>query len=223
MSRKIKISKDKLHDLCIEVAHEYIEESHDSNAMFRASISATVLNRLENKLSKYMEDNKMKTVAKFKRVSYEQFIKDSALNDCAIAQSIYTDIRIPVRSTKGSAGYDFFAPREIVIQPHSEILIPTGIKCKIRKGYVLNLYPRSGLGFKYGLRLLNTVGIIDSDYYNNADNEGHIKVKMYNPTDRVVIVEENTAFVQGIFTKFYLAEEEEVTEERKGGFGSTTK
>ena len=94
----------------------------------------------------------------------------------------------------------------------------------MKSGYVLSLYPRSGLGFKYRLQLNNTVGIIDSDYYY-SDNEGHIFAKITNDTneDKIVIIKEGEAFMQGIFTEYFLAEESEVIKERNGGFGSTSK
>ena len=128
---------------------------------------------------------------------------------------------MPSRATKGSAGYDFFAVSDFTVNPGEERLVRIGIRCKIDEGYVLCIYPRSGLGFKYGVRLMNTVGIIDSDYYN-ADNEGHIAVKLYNPSDKPLCINKGEAFAQGIFTEFYLAEEEHVSTLRKGGFGSTS-
>lgn len=132
------------------------------------------------------------------------------------------DIIIPKRATKGSAGYDFYLPYNISIKAKESVTVDTGIRCKIKDGYVLSLYPRSSLGFKYGLQLRNTVGIIDSDYYN-ADNYGHIKAKLINTSNEDITLEKGKAFMQGIFTKYYLAEEEEIEEERKGGFGSTNK
>ena len=132
------------------------------------------------------------------------------------------DIIIPKRATKGSAGYDFYLPYDISIKAKESVTVDTGIRCKIEDGYVLSLYPRSSLGFKYGLQLRNTVGVIDSDYYN-ADNYGHIKAKLINTGNEDITLEKGKAFMQGIFTKYYLAEEDEIKEERKGGFGSTNK
>ena len=178
------------------------------------------------KREKYKEEYKylkgkldMKTVAKFEKVSREQWEKD---NKNVALFDVYDDIKLPKRATKGSAGYDFFSPITFELQPHSEILFKTGIRCRIDNGYVLKIYPRSGLGFKYGLRLANTVGIIDSDYYN-AKNEGHIACKLYNPSDKPILIEAGDAFAQGVFVEYFLAEEDEVTTERVGGFGSTTK
>lgn len=167
----------------------------------------------------------MKTVAKFEKVSYEQFKKDlldyGEYSDSELKQ-IYDSIKLPSRATKYSAGYDFYVPIDIELPPHNITLlpIPTGIRCKMDEDIVLMLYPRSGLGFKYGMALLNTVGVIDSDYYN-ATNEGHIKLKISNPSDKVLTLKAGSAIMQGIFTPYYLAEESAPTTERTGGFGST--
>lgn len=173
----------------------------------------------------------MKCVARFEKVSKEQYKKDFevsphmvhsdnpdlALNWC------YEHLSLPVRKTKGSAGYDFTIPCDLVILPHSEAFIKTGIKCYIEEGYVLELYPRSSLGFKYRMSLDNTVGIIDSDYFNNKKNEGHIMLKVYNPSDKIIEIRAGEAYAQGIFKEFFTAEEDEVTAERVGGIGSTNK
>ena len=164
----------------------------------------------------------MKRIARFEIISYKQWEKDlEGMLQSNHSAVYYGDLQIPVRKTKGSAGYDFIAPFDLIIQPHSDILIKTGIKCQIEEGYVLELYPRSSLGFKHRLALNNTVGIIDSDYYNNVNNEGHIMCKMYNPTNNIITIHKGEAFAQGIFKQFFLADEEEVTTERVGGIGST--
>lgn len=160
----------------------------------------------------------MKKVAKFEKISLSQF------NDCLpmFENFNYTSIKLPFRATLGSAGYDFFLPYDIIIKPKQNILIPTGVRCKIKDGYVLQLYPRSGLGFKYGLQLINTVGIIDSDYYYAA-NEGHIMAKLVNTGDKEIYLEEGTAFMQGIFTEFFVTEDDFTEGVRVGGFGSTSR
>lgn len=154
-------------------------------------------------------------VAEYSKVSAEQFN-----NDLNSLDGDYNDVKLPVRATKGSAGYDFYSPINICLKPGESVKIPTGIRCKIDDGYVLQIYPRSSLGFKYQMCLLNTVGIIDADYYN-ADNEGHIIVGIINRGEKDLIINKGDRFVQGIFYKFYLAEEEENNIERHGGFGST--
>lgn len=193
------------------------------------------------------------SIAKFEKVSYEEFKKDFINSSCMefikhtggnknpiytqdicyseaeleeLIKGIYSKIKLPKRATKGSAGYDFFSPVNFKLNTGCSILIPTGIRCKMESSWVLNLYPRSGLGFKYRLQLNNTVGIIDSDYYN-AKNEGHIMAKLTNDSNdlnyKELKLNQGDAFMQGLFTQYGLAEEEEVTEERIGGFGSTSK
>ena len=158
-------------------------------------------------------------IARFEKVSKNRFLED--LSALGISDAIdHEEIVLPQRATSGSAGYDFYSPVEVLLKPGESCRIPIGIRCRIDEGYVLQLYPRSSLGFKYRMRLLNTVGIIDSDYYN-ADNEGHIIVGIVNEGDKELLIHKNDRFVQGIFYHYYLAEEEENSRERHGGFGST--
>lgn len=135
---------------------------------------------------------------------------------------IYDNIKLPKRATAQSAGYDFFSPMSFVLEPNDSIKIPTGIRCEMYDGWVLMEFPRSGLGFKYGIRMANTVSIIDGDYFD-SDNEGHIFIKITNSTldDKTINLKRGDAFAQGIFTKYYLANEEKITTKRNGGFGST--
>ena len=159
-------------------------------------------------------------IAEFEKVSKKQFDED-LLNILSIEdESIYDEINIPKRATSGSAGYDFYSPISFTLKPGETIKVPSGIRCKIDDGYVLQIYPRSSLGFKYQLGLLNTVGIIDSDYYN-ADNEGHIIIGLVNRGNKDIVIEKGDRFVQGIFVKYYLAKEEDISDKRHGGFGST--
>ncbi|RHM61303.1 dUTP diphosphatase [Coprobacillus sp. AF33-1AC] len=170
----------------------------------------------------------MKKIAKFYKVSKEQFLNDFKDSfpqyDENTILNIYESISLPKRATKGSAGYDFYTPIDIELKPGETIKIPTGIRVYIDSSWVLGLYPRSGLGFKYRLQLNNTVGIIDSDYYN-SDNEGHIFVKLTNDSneDKTVTVKAGQGIVQGIFFEYGIVEDDDVTDERNGGFGSTTK
>lgn len=170
----------------------------------------------------------MNKVAKFEKVSISQFIKDfkDTFNNFSDGEiiNIYNEIKLPKRATKGSAGYDFFSPISFTLKPNESIKIPTGIRVKIEEGWFLANFPRSGLGFKYRLQLNNTVGIIDSDYYN-ALNEGHIFSKITNATNegKTIEVLKGQGFVQGIFIPFGITIDDEANEERIGGFGSTTK
>ena len=128
---------------------------------------------------------------------------------------------LPQRATKGSAGYDFFTSHDYKILPGSEILIKTGIKCQIDDGWMLQIYPRSSMGFKYNVRLANTVGIIDSDYYNNPTNEGEICIKLYNPCKYLIDLRKGSKFAQGIFVRYGLTDDDDADGERIGGMGST--
>ena len=174
-----------------------------------------------------------KGIAKFYKVSYEQFRKDFIdtfnMNE-KMAQSceediqrIYNNIKLPRRATKGSAGYDFYAPFPIVLDPYKTVKIPTGIRVEINEDWVLKCYPRSGLGFKYRLQLNNTVGIIDADYFY-SDNEGHIFAKITNDSneEKTVNVEAGNGFMQGIFVEYGVTIDDDADGIRNGGFGSTT-
>lgn len=134
-------------------------------------------------------------------------------------------IPIPKRATKASAGYDFFALKDILIPPETIMLIPTYLKCKLGKNNVLLLMPRSSLGFKYNCTLANTVGVIDSDYYGNYKNDGHILVKLVNNSKDYISIRKGEAFCQGIIINFLTTsnDEKDEKEERGGGIGSTNK
>lgn len=186
-------------------------------------------------------------IAKFEKVSYEQFEKDyiSAVlfhaaqfhqetikddeyksqlsTDPVDIHRIYDNIKIPERGTSQSAGYDFFAPFNFRFPADGRsILIPTGIRCKIDDGWMLAAFPRSGLGFKYRVALDNTVGIIDADYYN-AKNEGHIMLKLHTDTMADVDIDEGQGIAQGIFIPYGITFDDAANKERIGGIGSTDK
>lgn len=174
----------------------------------------------------------MRRIAKFHKVSKEQFEKDwldtfGNAGENAEAQdvsAIYEAVKLPKRATKGSAGYDFYAPVSFTIKPGETVKIPTGIRVEMEVEWVLKCYPRSGLGFKYRLQLNNTVGIIDSDYFY-SDNEGHIFAKVTNDTneDKTVEIPAGTGFMQGIFVEYGITVDDDVEDVRNGGLGSTTK
>lgn len=165
----------------------------------------------------------MKRVAKFEKVSFEQFKKGFDNKDESTIKEYYDNIRLPKRATKGSAGLDFFIPYDVTITPGETVKIPTGIRVCMNEDYVLKLYPRSGLGFKYRLQLNNTVGIIDSDYYY-SDNEGHIFAKITNDSNegKTVELKAGDGFMQGIFLEYGITIDDDATEIRNGGFGSTS-
>lgn len=165
----------------------------------------------------------MKRIAQFEKVSKEQFVS-SWEDETLDAESIYNELKLPKRATKGSAGYDFYSPMDFFLNPEESIKIPTGIRARIDDGWVLKIYPRSGLGFKYRVQLNNTVGIIDSDYYN-SDNEGHIFIKIMNDSNegKTLFVKRGEAFAQGIFVEYGITVDDDADAERTGGFGSTSK
>ena len=170
----------------------------------------------------------MLRIAKFEKVSVKQFVNDwlSTFPQQTIEQAViaYEHIQLPRRATRGSAGYDIFAPVGFELPAGGNIKIPTGIRAIIEDGWVLTLYPRSGLGFKFRFQLDNTVGVIDSDYAR-SDNEGHIFLRMTNDNreGKGLRVPAGTAFAQGIFLPFGVTVAADVQEVRNGGIGSTTR
>ena len=164
----------------------------------------------------------MKRIAQFFPVSPAQLEADwrRSCPDLPVPEAV----RLPRRATSGSAGYDFFAPVGFTLAPGETILLPTGVRARIDEGWVLTLYPRSGLGFKYRLQLNNTVGIIDSDYFN-ARNEGHIMLKLTNASNegRTLVVQPGEAVAQGVFVEYGIVVDDDALAVRTGGFGSTDK
>ena len=162
----------------------------------------------------------MRRIAQFYPVSDVQFRQDWA--------GAFPDgpepgaVRLPRRATAGSAGYDFFSPADFTLAPGESVLLPTGVRVRMDEGWVLMLYPRSGLGFKYRLQLNNTVGIIDSDYFH-AKNEGHILLKLTNDSreERTLTVRAGDAVAQGVFVEYGIAVDDDAAGRREGGFGST--
>lgn len=182
---------------------------------------------------------------KFEKVSWEQFKKDVetillpqlkeqenlalcySFTKNELLKEVYDTIELPRRATKGSAGYDFHNPFDsLELNPGESIVIPTGIKMQLMPFCFLAIYPRSSFGFKYKMRLDNTVGIIDSDYYNNKDNEGHIMIKVTceKNLEKPVCLGQGTKFAQGIITYFGTIYDDNPCDiERTGGIGSTGK
>ena len=161
----------------------------------------------------------------FEKISFEQWKKDIPFKniDDATLLRWYKEIKMPKQGSKGSMGVDFFMPYKVVIKAHNKIKIPTGIRWyggAINDGYGLLLAPRSSVGIKKGMRLLNTIGVIDYDYYF-ADNEGHIMAFMENTTDEDVVLERGQGFIQGIITSYIIPECAKSDDIRDGGFGST--
>ena len=162
----------------------------------------------------------MQRIAKFEKVSFEQFKAD--LQECYVAVEAYEQIKLPVRATAGSAGYDVISPVAFTLAPGESIRIASGLRCRIAEGWVLMMLPKSGLGTKFRTQLDNTVGVIDSDYYN-AKNEGHILIALTNDSKsgKTLEIPAGKAIVQLVFVPFGITEDDEAGGERLGGFGST--
>ena len=153
----------------------------------------------------------------FEKISFEQFKKD-VCDD----KELYESYNIPKRSTKESAGYDFESLFDFTLAPGEIKKFPLGIKANMNSGEALFIYVRSSQGFKWNVRLCNQVGIIDKDYYNNADNEGHMLIKLENHGDKDYVVSKGDKICQGIFMPFLIVDnEEEIDKIRTSGFGST--
>lgn len=163
---------------------------------------------------------------KFEKVSYQQFYDDyKDMNDLLTDEEIsrmYKELKLPKRATTGSAGYDFFAPFAFALEQGETIKIPTGIRAIMPENVVLQIYPRSGLGFKYREQLDNGVGIIDSDFAN-SNNEGHIMLKITNDSKvpKIMDIERGKGFAQGIFMPYLVTDDDAATGVRNGGWGST--
>ena len=153
---------------------------------------------------------------KFEKVSIDEFSK-------YYDKTLYEEYDLPKRMTSHSAGYDFFAIEGFTLMPGEIKKIPTGYKATFGSDEMLMILVRSSMGFKYNVRMTNQVGIIESDYYNNIDNEGHMFVSLQNEGDRDFVVKKGEGYAQGIFTKFLICDDDVITNERKGGLGSTNK
>jgi len=156
---------------------------------------------------------------KFEKISFPQFKKDIGDNI-----NLYNLYSLPKRSTKNSAGYDFESLIDFVIKPNETIKIPLGIKVSMDNNNFLMITVRSSMGFKYNVRMVNQVGIIDSDYYNNIENEGHMWLKLQNHGENDYLIRKGDKICQGIFLNYLLVDnEDEILSERTSGIGSTDK
>ncbi len=152
---------------------------------------------------------------KFEKISFERFVKDIKKD-----KDLYNEYKMPVRQTKKSAGYDFFAIEDISIKPGEIKKVPTGIKAIFEEDETLMIFVRSSMGFKWNVRMCNQVGIIDSDFYNNPQNEGHIWFALQNHGDKEFKVKKGESFGQGLFFKYLIVDdEEEIVTDRIGWSG----
>ena len=154
----------------------------------------------------------------FEKISFAEFRK--VFGD---DKELYQEYNLPRRSSKHSAGYDFLAVKDYVIRPKEILKIPTGVKARMQGDEVLLIVVRSSMGFKYNVRLTNQVGVIDSDFYNNIDNEGHIFISLQNEGDKDYVIEKGEAYAQGMFMKYLLSDDDTAEGIRIGGLGSSNK
>lgn len=155
---------------------------------------------------------------KFEKISFEQFQKD-VKDDL----DLYNHYSVPKRSTKESAGYDFESLFDFTLHPGEVQKFPLGIKVSMNTGEMLMILGRSSMGFKYNVRLTNQVGIVDKDYYNNETNEGHLFISLQNHGDKDWKVKKGDAICQGIFVPYFITDDDEASNLRIGGIGSTSK
>lgn len=156
---------------------------------------------------------------KFEKISLQEYHRFQTGYD----ETWYNNLEMPKRATKYSAGYDIHCPFDLVLKKGETLKIPTLLKVDMNEDEVLLIDVRSSLGFKHNVRLANTIGVVDKDYYNNENNEGHIFVKLYNPNDYDIEIKAGERFAQAIFMKYLITEDDEAVGERVGGFGSTSK
>ena len=140
----------------------------------------------------------------FEKISFEQFKKDVSDD-----KNLYNEYTLPRRDTEFAAGYDFKALYDYTVEPGEIKKIPTGIKANMEDNEVLLLVDRSSMGFKYNVRMCNQIGVIDKDYYNNKDNEGHIWIRIQNEGDKPYSVKKGEGMIQGMFMKYLTVDNEE--------------
>lgn len=151
----------------------------------------------------------------FEKISFKQFKKDISDN-----KKEYADYKLPCRATKTSVGYDFFSIKKIIIKPGEIVKIATGYKAKFNENEALLMVIRSSMGFKHNVRLCNQIGVVESDYYNNPSNEGHLFIALQNEGKEDYIINKGDAYAQGIFINV-LTCNDIVDTKRIGGIGST--
>lgn len=155
---------------------------------------------------------------KFFKINYSQFCHDFSDD-----KMLYDEYSLPRRATMCSAGYDFFSLDEYVVHPGEVLKIPTGIKVCMNDDEMFCLFVRSSMGFKYNVRLTNQVGVIDSDYFSNPDNDGHMWVSLHNHGLKDFVIHKGDAFCQGIFMKYLVTDDDVAEGVRVSGIGSTSR
>lgn len=133
------------------------------------------------------------------------------------------NVELPKRKTKKSAGYDFFAIEDFTLYPNKLCIVPTGVKAYMEDDEVLYLHIRSSVAFKRGVRMLNSIGVIDADFVDNPDNEGEISLGLLSHNDDIVHIQKGERIAQGVFHKFLITDDDDAEGQRVGGIGSTDK
>ena len=155
---------------------------------------------------------------RFEKISFEQFKKDICDD-----KELYDSYELPQRHSSKSAGYDIRSLTSGILKPGEAVVFKTGLKAYMEDDEVLYLIGRSSLGYKYNVCLANNVGVIDADFYNNEDNEGHFSVKLINHGNEDFEVKVGDRIIQGIFQKYLITEDDKCDKKRTGGIGSTNK
>lgn len=156
---------------------------------------------------------------KFEKISLNEYHKFQTGYD----ETWYNNLELPKRATKYSAGYDIHCPFDLMLPAKGTLKVPTLLKCDMEENNVLLIDVRSSLGFKHNVRLCNTIPVIDKDYFNNEDNEGHIFLKFYNPNNYDIEFKANERIAQALFIRYDTTDDDIAEGERKGGIGSTNK
>ncbi len=157
---------------------------------------------------------------KFEKVSFKEF-KSHANSNMKCNADEYDNIVMPKRSTAGSAGYDIASPVNITVPAGCKRVIPTGLKVEIDPGYTMLMFVRSSLALHHEIELQTSVSVIDSDYYGNEKNEGHIMIPVKNESARPVYIAAGERIAQGVFVPYGKTADDTATEKRVGGIGST--
>ena len=153
---------------------------------------------------------------RFEKISLEEFSK-------YYDKKLYEEYDLPKRMTAHSAGYDFFAIEGFTIKPGEIKKIPTGYKATFESDEVLLIVDRGSMGYKYNVRITNQVIVIDADYYNNPNNEGHMFISLQNEGDKDYVVQKGEGYAQGMFMKYLICDDDGAAGKREFGFGSTNK
>lgn len=220
------VSEELNSEQAVALVNNSLLDDLDKKALIRILNNEEYCVKRSDVIIKLIDFNKSnhKKVALFEKVSKKQYLEDMVNIGLGNLDYSYDVISLPVRSTKGSAGYDFISPVDIELKPGESKMICTGIRCCMKENWVLKLYPRSSSGTKFRLQLNNTVGVIDSDYYY-ANNEGHIMAKITNDSNegKTFTLNKGDKLCQGVFVEYGITFDDDVFTERTGGFGSTGK